>query len=265
MKKRPFHRNLSLADFHSGHLCGLTPPEFSPPPINERAEKFSKVRDDLWAFFKESLDEFRPFDSVFVNGDCIEGKGERSGGTELITSGRAEQIEIARAVIHFVKAPVVRLLFGTPAHTGKDEDWEGVLDAMMQESTIGAHEWFSINGRIFDVKHKVGSSTIPHGRLTPLAREVLWNRVWAARGEQPLADVLLRAHSHYYEHTDHDNCLAFNQPCLQGYGSKFGSRECSGTIDMGVLVFDIYTDGEIKWHKRLLHGLMQVAEAEVLA
>lgn len=262
--KRNFHRNISIADPHCGHLVGLTPPEFSPPPINERAKKFWRVRKELWEFFQESVDEFRPYDSLIVNGDAIEGKGERSGGTELITSDRKGQVDIAKAVIEFIKAPKVRIVYGTPAHVGREEDWEDVLDAMLKFSDIGAHEWFEINGKVFDVKHKVGSSQIPHGRLTPIAREILWNREWSSRGEQPKADVLLRAHNHYYEHCDHDDCLGFNMPCLQGFGSKYGSRECSGTIDMGILVFDVYDSGEIQWKVRKLRGKSQRAKVEKL-
>jgi len=156
------------------------------------------------------------------------------------------------------------LSHNTPAHTGREEDWEDVIDSLIEGSAIGSHSWFDINGKIFDVKHKVGSSQIPHGRLTPLAREILWNRQWAGRGEQPRADVLLRAHNHYFEQLDHDDCLGFNMPCLQGFGSKYGSRECSGTIDMGILVFDVYDNGEIKWHKRTIRGKSQVAKVEKL-
>lgn len=261
---KKFHRNITIADIHCGHKVGLTPPEFSPPPINEREEKFYNIRKELWDFFKASVEEFRPFDSMILNGDAIDGKGERSGGTELITSDRKAQVDIARAVITFVNAGKNRLIYGTPYHTGKSEDWEDVLEALTKGAEIGAHEWFNINGRIFDVKHKIGSSQIPHGRLTPIAREILWNRIWAAREQQPKADVLLRAHNHYYEHVDHDGCLGFNMPCLQGFGSKYGSKECSGTIDIGILVFDVYNDGGIVWHKRILTGETQQAKAEVL-
>lgn len=259
-----FKRVLAIADSHCGHQVGLTPPEFSPPPINERAEKFYNVRKDLWDFFSASVDSFRPFDILILNGDAIDGKGERSGATELITSDRKAQVDIARAVIDFVRAKKIRLIYGTPYHTGQGEDWEDILDALTKGAEIGGHEWLSINGRIFDVKHKVGASQIPHGRLTPIAREVLWNRQWAARGGQPKADVLLRAHNHYYEHADHDGCLAFNMPCLQGYGSKYGIRQCAGTVDMGILVFDVYQDGGITWHKRLLQGQAQTVTPEVL-
>ena len=261
---RNFHRNISIADTHCGHQCGLTPPEFSPPPINERMRKFWKVRRDLWAFFSQAVDEFRPYDSLIFNGDLIDGKGSRSGGTELITSDRKIQGDIARAIIDFIDAKKVRLIYGTPYHVGTDEDHEDVIDALVKGSAIGSHQWFNINGKIFDVKHKIGSSQIPHGRLTPMAREILWNRQWAGRGEQPRADVILRAHNHYYEQCDHDGCLGFNMPCLQGFGSKYGSRECSGTIDMGILVFDVYDNGEIKWTVRKLTGKSQRAKVEIL-
>jgi hypothetical protein len=259
MKKRA----LVISDTHCGHQVGLCSPEFSPPPINEREERFWRVRKELWDFFAETVEKYRPYDILIFNGDAIEGKGERSGGTEVFRSDRKVQIDIAKSVIQFINAGTNRLIFGTASHVGKEEDWEDVL-ADLADARIGSHEWFDINGRVFDCKHKIGSSTIPHGRMTPLAREILWNRLWSSRGQQPLADVLIRSHAHYYEHCDHDGCLGFITPSLQGFGSKFGSRECSGTVDLGCLVFDVYDDGEISWNKYLAHGETQKATAESL-
>lgn len=155
------------------------------------------------------------------------------------------------------------LSHNTPYHTGSGEDWEDIL-AEKAGAKIGSHEWFDINGKIFDCKHKLGSSQIPHGRLTPLAREILWNKEWSFQHNTPLADVLIRSHVHYYEQVDHDNCLGFSLPAMQGFGSKFGARQCSGKVDIGFVIFDVQEDGKITWKTEKAEIAVLKAKAEKL-
>lgn len=258
MKKRALY----ASDPHSGHLVGLCPPGFDPPINNERQEKCAIVRRQVWDYFASIVEKYRPYDISIWGGDMVDGRGARSGGTELISSDMKVQCDIAASAIRFVGAPVVRMVYGTGYHVAVEgTDMEDFI-ASEVGAKIGAHEWYDINGKIFDVKHKIASSAIPHGRLTPLAREIMWNRLWYPK--QPLADVLLRGHVHYYEQTDHDGCLGFTAPALQGYGSKFGSRECSGKVDIGLIIFDVYDDGEIVWKKELANVSTQTVKAETL-
>jgi len=251
MAKKKHKRVLVLSDSHCGHVAGLTPPEYQYQFTgNPRHDKFAQTQQMLWALFSEKLELHRPYDILIYNGDAIDGKGQRSGATELITSDRNEQIRMAKRVIDEVRAKTVVMTYGTPYHTGLDEDWEEAIET----DEIRSHGFWNINGAIFDVKHKIGSSQIPHGRLTPLAREIMWNRIWHARGMQPKADVLIRSHAHYYEMTDHDGCLGFITPSLQGFGSKFGARQCSGTVDFGFIWLDCYERGSIEWGKEIITG-----------
>lgn len=261
-------RVLSIGDLHSGHQVGLTPPGFHPAIDDPRQAKFAAVRAEVWGCFATIVDRYRPIDVLICNGDAIDGKGAKSGGTEQISTDRNVQVAIAKACIKFVGAEKVRMTHGTNYHVGPDEDWETNICAELIaegiDAKIGAHEWYDIEGVCFDVKHKIGSSQIPHGRLTALAREILWNRQWAADGKQPRADVLLRSHAHYYEQCHHDGCLGFILPALQGFGSKFGARECSGTVHIGAVVFDVY-DGKVeRWTPEIIEGETQIARAESL-
>ncbi len=263
MKKRKFKRVLCTADWHCGHQVGLTHPKYSVSVDDERQAKYERVRREVWKYFAEIVERYRPIDILILNGDALEGKGVRSGGTELISTDRKVQCTIAKMAIDFIKAPLIRMTYGTPCHTGTEEDWEDII-AEAVGAKIGSHEWFEINGIMFDLKHKIGSSSIPHGRLTPLAREILWNQLWHLRGKAPRANVLIRSHTHYFEETNHDGCKAFITPCLQGFGSKFGARECSGTVDIGVLFFDVYESGETICRPEFIHGSTQIAHAEKL-
>lgn len=263
-KRRSFKRTLATGDWHCGHQVGLSPPKYHTPTTDDhKYVKLATVRRDVWKWFEEALAPWMPIDNLILNGDALDGPGDRSGGTELITPDRKVQCDIAMGVIEFIDPTVIRMTFGTPYHTGTKEDWEDII-ADAAGAKIGSHEWYEINGKIFDCKHKIGSSQIPHGRLTPLAREILWNRMWYSRGQQPKADVLLRSHDHYYEQCDHDGCLGFILPALQGFGSKFGARQCSGTVDIGFTIIDVYDNGEIEWKTKLAEIEITRATAERL-
>ena len=156
---------------------------------------------------------------------------------------------MAARVIDEVKAPKVRLLYGTRYHTGKEDDFEGFIPDMINcgDVDVEGHGFYTINGVKFDVKHKINSSSIPHGRMTALARAQLWNRIWHSEHErQPLSDVLVRSHVHYHNHCGGPGWLAMTCPALS-YNTSFGIRECEGVVDVGMIVFDVYEDGRYDW------------------
>ena len=256
-------RVLIIADTHCGHLAGLTPPEYQYEFLDTSKTKrndYAKQQKDLWQFYADTVNSLRPIDILIFNGDAIDGKGDRSGGTELISSDRAEQVNMAMQVIEFVEAGSIVMTYGTPYHVGKDEDWEAVL-ADKVGAKIGSHEWIDVNGLVFDVKHKIGSSTIPHGRYTAIARDALWNDIWARRGEQPAAQVIIRSHVHYHIYIGEFGRVGIITPGMQGYGSKFGSRQCSGTVDVGMIYFDVDQEGNYSWDSIGAHLNAQTAHA----
>ncbi|MCP4569075.1 MAG: hypothetical protein GY841_15990 [FCB group bacterium] len=245
MKKK---RVVVIADFHCGHRVGLTPSKFATQTLGN---KFYRTQVELWAEYVKLADrikaEQKP-DVLIVNGDCIDGRGERSGGTELITSSRHAQVEMAVECINIWEARHIVLTRGTPYHTGTNDDYEDFIREGVKADKIGDHEWINVNGVIFDVKHKVGNTTIPHGKATPIAKERLWNYIWAEHEEQPKSDIIIRSHVHYAFYCgEPGSWLAMTTPALQGQGSKFGARQCSGTIHWGLVYFDIYENGEYFW------------------
>lgn len=236
-------RMVVMSDLHCGHKVGLTPPRWH----NQHDEKLYKIQKELWGFYTSAIDELGQIDILVVNGDAIDGTGHRAGGTDQKTTDRLEQVDMAVECIDYALAGVVRMTYGTPYHTGNGEDFEQVI-ADKVGGKIEGHAFFDINGNIFDIKHKIGGSSVPHGRYTALARDKLWNTVWNNRDEQqPNAGVLIRSHVHY--HADCGNHLwrAITTPALQGFGSKYGIRQCSGVVDIGFLVFEIEDDGSYSW------------------
>jgi len=152
------------------------------------------------------------------------------------------------------------LSHNTPYHTGVTEDFErSVADAV--NAKIGGHEWIDVNGLIFDCKHKIGSSVIPHGRHTAIARDRLWNQLWSIDEQQPLADIIIRSHVHYFNYSGDADVLAMTTPALQGYGSKYGARQCSGRVDIGLVWFKIDDKGAYEWKPEIMRTELQKTRA----
>jgi len=178
----------------------------------------------------------KPIDLLICNGDAIDGKGQKSGGTELLESDRNEQIKMAQKCIEYAGARKIVVVNGTPYHTGSDDDFEAML-ANLVNADYGNHQHIEIGGVKFDIKHKTNSSIIPHGRYTAPRREAVWNAIWAERGLMDCADIIIRSHVHYYTLSKDARVTVITTPSLQGW-TKYGSRECSGVNDIGLLSFD---------------------------
>ena len=62
-------------------------------------------------------------------------------------------------------------------------------------------------------------------------------------GKQPNAKIIVRSHVHYARKAETPYYIAMTTPALQGHGSKFGSRKCSGTVDIGITYIDVDKEG----------------------
>jgi hypothetical protein len=228
-----------MSDTHCGHLLGLTPPDF------RYGKDTKRIQQECWDWFVEESQKRGPYDLIVLNGDAIDGDGRKSGGTEQITTDRQVQAEMAAECIkaNMSKGTKVVLTYGTGYHTGNSEDFENDISKHIPILKIGSHEWVDVEGTIFDFKHHAGSSTIPHGRHTYVAKERIWNVMWNERKNCPKADVIIRSHVHYFDYCGDQFFLGMTTPALQGLGSKYGARRCSGTVDYGFVVFNVNKEG----------------------
>ena len=253
-------RVLVIADLHCGHRAGLTPPSHWG---NVGYDKWADLRKALWLEFTRKVDSLKPIDILFINGDTIDGRGAKSGGTELICTSIASQQDIAKECIEYIDADQIVMTRGTPYHT----DHEGEMGEDEIARAVGAVEisdqcWPEVNGVIFDLKHKIGGTSIPHGKGTAIAKAQLWNLVHNDFYEsQPRADIIIRSHVHYFYGVDGGNWHGFITPALQGLGSKFGSRICEGLVHFGLMWFNITSKEDWrenpKWNRWFLVGVTQ--------
>jgi hypothetical protein len=252
-------RGIATADKHCGHESGLTPPDFQLPLVSDptgfllmRRNRLSEMQKAIYSWYKSVVKKFGPYDFHFDLGDQIDGRGEKSGSTELIMVDRKGQTEMAIRCNEEIKAKKRVMVYGTGYHTGNFEDWETlVAEGTPNTIKIGGKEQVDINGCIFDLRHKVGRSIIPHGRATPLARQALHNALWAERGVESRADFFLRGHVHYEYQTGDSTYTAMSLPGLE-WSTKFGVRQVEGTVSVGVTIFDVDNNGRVKWHWEIL-------------
>lgn len=253
-------RVIAEADYHCYHRAGLCHPDWWLPEQGEYA-KWARVQRELWEKRQELIERLKPIDLLILNGDAFDGRGEASGGTELLPDHSwKNQILLAEACAIQWGAPAIVMSRGTPYHVGKLDDYEDLL-AQHLGATIKDHPFVEAGGVTFDIKHKCGSSSIPHGRGTSIAKERLWNVLWSEREEQPKGDVILRAHVHYFSYVGGPGWVAMTQPALQAAGTKYGGRQCSGTVDWGLVSFDV-EGGEFDWSAHLVN--LQANKVEVV-
>ena len=247
-----------IADLHCGHRIGLTPPKYQN--MYPDAE-YCSLQIKLWEEFEKMVDKVKPVDILVVNGDAIEGKGYRSGGTELITTDRNVQCDMATEVINFIDADRIFMTAGTGYHTGDNEDWEEQVAKNVNAEAFKDQLWLNINDVVFDIKHYIGSTTVPYSRGTQISKDRLWNLIWSEYQEQPKSDVLIRSHIHQFFFCGEDNWLGIITPALQGQRTKFGARRRSNTVHFGIIYFDIRDGGSMDWSWEIIRGKHQKAKA----
>lgn len=229
-------RVLLISDTHCGHLTGLTPPYW-----NEQSKPFYEFRKESWLWFYNICEQFKPFDYLVFNGDAIDGKQHKQGGRELLTTDRLEQARMAVEVINTVNPKKTLLIRGSKYHVGSDEDFEEII-AERTGTKIYNHVHADLGGKIFDIRHKIGRSGTPYGRLTPLSKQITWNRLKAEKDSSVAADIIVRSHVHYHVSIEESGRLAMTLPALQ-WVSNYGQLECDGEVDYGLVIIDIETDG----------------------
>jgi len=236
---------IMLGDLHCGHQSGLTHPDWQ-----SGSNSASKLREEMWKWYADEVAATPKPHLVVANGDLIDGRGEASGGRELITVQQIEQAAMASAALKVWDARNYAMSYGTPYHSGKKENYEDLI-AKDLKCKPKNHLFLGVNGVKFDIKHKVGGSGIPHGRHTATAKADTWNMVWADEKLQPRCDVFIRSHVHFFQYSGNSSKLRMTLPALQAAATEYGARQCEGYVDFGFVVFTIHEDGSYEWEPRI--------------
>jgi hypothetical protein len=234
-----------ISDLHCGHQFGVCPPKY------QSKGEHGSIQAKFWDWLAEAAKALGRIDLLVVNGDAIDGNGERNSGIELITPDRHIQVEMAAETVRLFDAARVEVVLGTPYHTGLAEDFERVL---AQQFDGKGHDEFicDTNGLVFNFKHKVNVSRNWSSQASGVLREQLLNMLTSIlkKGEVK-ADIVVRSHAHLFVNAVNIGGAVFVTPSLQ-LDSAYGRRQCSGRPDVGFLSFDIGSKEDWKWELHYL-------------
>ena len=253
---------LFISDTHCGHGTGLTPPQFwreSLKADDPKIQKEAMIRKTIWEFTESVLTK-RKWDYLFSLGDLIDGKGDANGGIEQITTDRVKQVDMAVEALSLARAKTIRMVRGTPYHTGKEENFEDII-ADRLDAQIKDHSFLDVDGTVIDLKHKIAGSGVPNGRATPLLRSEVWALLWNDRGLAPKPDLIVRGHVHYHIIIQDVMRTRMTMPALQ-WDSQYGKRECEGTVDLGLVEIQFSKGGMFQLIPHILNMQFAKAEAE---
>lgn len=183
-------------------------------------------------------------DILICNGDMIEGRQDKQGGAELMTNDRNVQSDMAVRAIQEWHAKQIFMIYGSKYHVGDQaEDFEYNI-AQRVKAKIGGRLFIDVEGYMLDIRHKIGTSTIPHGRGTALLRAMMWNLIKSAEKAEPKANCIIRSHTHYHIWIEQPKRIMFTTPALQLSRGRYGSRECEGETHWGAIRLSI-KDGNL--------------------
>jgi hypothetical protein len=226
---------LLFGDLHCGSRLGLTPPKA------QRRYGRDLTRQLLWNWFHERIRKHAPFDGAILNGDSVDGDGARSGGIGLLTTDRVEQIDIAEEAVSYISAKRWWHTAGTPYHSGCQESWERILSkAIGARYELEAH--LDLNGMQLCVRHYIGNTQSPASRFTGLSNAQVKQVLWALRGQQPRANLIVRSHVHRCQEIADPatNFRACTLPGLLGLGSPYSVVKMDTLpVDFGFAVLDV--------------------------
>lgn len=249
----PDKRWILLGDLHSG--C----------PTSPAIEPESKIQREITDRYRDAIKHFGARPNVLVsNGDAIHGfmGKDKEAKSEILgyqAENAAELLAMWDAVDEYI------IISGTGAHTAIDgEEAEravcGHLERILRakgncktkvtfcnklKSTVNG--WFRLEAR-----HKIGKSTVPYSRYTAPNRYKVWQLISSAvnsmrsGGRVKIPHLCVFSHVHYYLFSKDSMGAVMVLPCWQAHGTKYGSEQCEGLIDVGCVQLTV-GESEGQW------------------
>ncbi|HSW65343.1 MAG TPA: hypothetical protein VLH56_18850 [Dissulfurispiraceae bacterium] len=132
----------------------------------------------------------------------------------------------------------MHIVTGTGYHVGAEESWEEVLARLVGARTVGPKLAIEHDGYTVMCRHKVERSSVPQGKATAPLKSLMWNKLNAARGLEPGADLYIFGHVHYHVFAGDAFATALTLPALQ-LSTEYGSAEVDGDYDVGLLELNL--------------------------
>jgi len=256
------HKNIVVvSDLHCGSEVALR-----NHPVNVTQKK-------LLAAWKDSIEwvGVEP-DLLIVNGDANDGQDRK--GLSIKENDVPWQIEEAEALIKMWNPKQVVIVEGSAYHTGDTVQYERFLAGYLSRQGIPTKFYIKFNVRIngwfkLQARHKIGRSVVPWGIHTAPSRSQtnqVINAAVEARQEGEIVDwpsLSIFSHVHYWSYSESAQGAAMTTPCWKALGDAYGSRECDGHIDIGVVHITVGNKGEWSWRKKLYPARMESRTVEL--
>jgi len=227
---------ICISDLHCGSYSGLTPPKYWPNK-HFKPDEYTRM-EKTWIFYTNTLESLGKVDYCFCLSDCIDGKGSKNGGVELITTDLLQQAKMAVDCIKMIDCDKVFMVRGTAYHTSTDGNCiEDIIADDLDGAVIDDYLNVNVNGIVFNLKHKISSSSILAGRVAPLVKEYQW----AVENDNEITpSIFLRGHVHYHVSVFYPGkFLGITLPALQLPFSQYGNQQCTGQVDTGMVYMEV--------------------------
>ena len=254
----PNQRWILCSDLHCGAVTGL-----SYDPHGTIGKKlFERWQDCISHFGKKP-------DVVVMNGDGIDGTDVKGKDTRCSILDEQAR-DCAELLLMWGAKKEYVIVSGTPYHTGNNGEAEDNRIAHHLEMLLRANgdtktkvtytrklkttinDWFRL-----EMRHRIGASSVPHGRSTAMARAKFWNVITgalsSARGKAVASwpHLMVFSHVHYFGLQEDAFGTVLTTPCWQALGSRFGDEMCDGHIDCGAIQLTVGEKGTWDLQKRL--------------
>ena len=243
-----------LSDLHVGSNFAVMPRKTFCSE-GDRWVTPNTLQEDLIGLYEGLVEEWKAPDILVLNGDLMDGKGQKNFGNTVWSGNFDDQIEACETLVDMWGAKKIYVVRGSEYHMSRQGDpaEEALAKRVGAEpigSTLSAYELFlKVEGVTFHFAHHLASTRVFQYRATALAREIAMGLLNASHKHK--TDVVVRSHVHYAWETGSPNHLGFTTPAWQVQTPYMSKLSPSGAIpDIGGLRFTVDGDG-FDWQWRL--------------
>lgn len=253
----PVRKILCLSDIHPGSIDGMLPPDFQTSTGHTIGQNAGQRY--TWECWLDMVKWAAPqkVDAIVINGDVVEGKQYKGHGAELclplISDQEVASCAILKPLIDACKPKKLFFVKGTFYHDDElGRSVDNVARFLMASEYEGAGTGryakevldLDVDGVVIDFSHGISVSGGLY-RAVAIDREALWSALAGKAGKAPKADVLVRAHAHYFVHVEHPSKHALILPAWQLQTAYMRKNSRYRMMpDIGAVILEI--DGEAK-------------------
>jgi hypothetical protein len=267
-------RIVFIGDVHIGSNYAILPEDYKNPEDGSVfvPNKWQKKLYNEWCKLAEKLS---PVDIIVLMGDLVDGSQRRENwGTLKIQNIMTQADCFIKMFINTWKWNELYVVRGTDYHvTAQGVHIDEYIASQLRATKPGGGvdvEKFSaddiqliVGRRTFHIAHHVPYSSVPHYRLTPMARQLWLLKLYDEYFGK--VDFVIRAHVHYHIFGGFgDMILGLTTPAWQLPTPWQRKKDPASPNDIGLIEFEIFPDNDYRWRSYLVKGFRPtITEAKI--